>query len=249
MTRLLVSVRDASEASLALAGGAHLIDVKEPGRGALGAAAPEVVGQVLAAVAGRAPVSIALGELADKEDLHSVVPGVAAAKLGLAHMAANPDWPDRWAAAVAGLPPDVLRVAVVYADWRAAGAPRPCDVLAAASPAGCRAMLVDTFGKREGDLFAHLPETELAVLVAEARRRGWLSVLGGSLTSATLRRAAALVPDFVAVRGAACRGGRQGPIDAERVHELAGLLGGTSHGASAAAAPGGVFGTLRAFAT
>ena len=37
MTQLLVSVRDACEAQDALAGGAQLIDIKEPTRGALGA--------------------------------------------------------------------------------------------------------------------------------------------------------------------------------------------------------------------
>ena len=36
MTRLLVSVRSAEEAEIALAGGADVIDVKEPRRGALG---------------------------------------------------------------------------------------------------------------------------------------------------------------------------------------------------------------------
>jgi uncharacterized protein (UPF0264 family) len=38
MTGLLVSVRDAAEAADALAGGADLIDVKEPNAGSLGAA-------------------------------------------------------------------------------------------------------------------------------------------------------------------------------------------------------------------
>ena len=36
MTGLLVSVRSAEEAEIALAGGANLIDIKEPSRGALG---------------------------------------------------------------------------------------------------------------------------------------------------------------------------------------------------------------------
>ena len=38
MTRLLVSVRNGQEAEAALAGGAHVIDVKEPARGSLGRA-------------------------------------------------------------------------------------------------------------------------------------------------------------------------------------------------------------------
>ena len=63
MTGLLVSVRSAAEARIALEAGADLIDVKEPRRGALGAADPAVWKDVCRAVAGRVPVSVALGEL------------------------------------------------------------------------------------------------------------------------------------------------------------------------------------------
>ncbi len=55
MTRLLVSVRSAAEAEIALVGGAALIDVKEPARGALGMADFQVIRDVITAVAGRAP--------------------------------------------------------------------------------------------------------------------------------------------------------------------------------------------------
>ena len=61
--RLLVSVRDAAEAAAALAGGAALIDVKEPARGSLGRADAATIAAVVAAVGGRVPVSVALGEL------------------------------------------------------------------------------------------------------------------------------------------------------------------------------------------
>src|SRR5207244_7336185 len=46
MTGLLVSVRSAAEAETALAGGADVVDVKEPRRGALGPADPSVWKQV-----------------------------------------------------------------------------------------------------------------------------------------------------------------------------------------------------------
>ena len=60
---LLVSVRNAVEAEVALHGGADWIDVKEPKQGALGAAEPETIRSVLETVAGRAPVSAAAGAL------------------------------------------------------------------------------------------------------------------------------------------------------------------------------------------
>ena len=47
MTRLLVSVRSVEEAEAALAGGADLIDVKEPTRGSLGRADDAVIAAIL----------------------------------------------------------------------------------------------------------------------------------------------------------------------------------------------------------
>jgi dihydroneopterin aldolase len=63
MTKLLVSVRDAVEAEDAVVAGAHLIDVKEPRAGSLGAAPLEVIEDVIRTVCGRRPVSAAFGEL------------------------------------------------------------------------------------------------------------------------------------------------------------------------------------------
>src|SRR5438552_1913494 len=59
---LLVSVRSADEVKAALAGGADLIDVKEPAKGPLAPAEAEVVAAVIDKVGGRVPVSAALGE-------------------------------------------------------------------------------------------------------------------------------------------------------------------------------------------
>src|SRR5262245_59925297 len=86
--RLLVSVRSAAEAEAALAGGASLIDVKEPGRGSLGRPDNEIVAAVLRCVAGRRPVSAALGELMDRPALFQL-PGLSYAKWGLAGCARN----------------------------------------------------------------------------------------------------------------------------------------------------------------
>ena len=86
MTGLLISVRSADEARIALAGGADVIDVKEPSRGALGAATPFVWDEVREVVAGCRPVSVALGELLDDEidELAAATAGCEFAKIGLA---------------------------------------------------------------------------------------------------------------------------------------------------------------------
>ncbi len=60
--RLLVSVRSVEEVREALVGGAHIIDIKEPSRGALGAADADVIRAVAAEVPPSIPVSVALGD-------------------------------------------------------------------------------------------------------------------------------------------------------------------------------------------
>ena len=73
--RLLVSVVDAQEAAEAARGGAHIIDAKDPSRGALGAVSARALAGILATCPGSVETSAALGDLADLKELG---PGLAA---------------------------------------------------------------------------------------------------------------------------------------------------------------------------
>lgn len=227
MTRLLVSVRNATEALAALDGGADWIDVKEPARGALGAADAVTIASVVRAVADRCPVSAALGELDGRtlEIAQSVPHGVSLVKVGLAgcggKSAEAREWRDAWTEVSAALPSDVLLAAVVYADWQAAAAPRPTDVLPAALSIGCTTLLIDTFDKRGPTLLDCWSDRELTEFSSQVRQAGLRLALAGSLTLSSIERVLTLAPDVVAVRGAACRAGRAGEVDAARVRELA----------------------------
>jgi uncharacterized protein (UPF0264 family) len=66
MMQLLVSVGSAAEASAALAGGADVIDAKDPLAGPLGPVPIHVLRDIQAAVAGAQPVSAALGDATDE---------------------------------------------------------------------------------------------------------------------------------------------------------------------------------------
>jgi uncharacterized protein (UPF0264 family) len=233
MTGLLVSVRDRQEAETALAGGADLLDLKEPAAGSLGAVAPAVMREVAEWLGGRKPLSVALGELAtlDPKLPGLVPPQVRFAKLGLAGCARTPDWQNHWQHSCERLPPGVSPVAVVYADWAAAGAPTPQQVLAAA----CRlkaatesldTLLIDTFHKHSGGLLDCWPRHALAHFVADVRCRGLKLVLAGSLNMETARAALELEPDLIAVRGAVCRTSRSGRLDPELVAHLRSILAG-----------------------
>lgn len=240
MTGLLVSVRSAAEARLACALGVDLLDVKEPGRGSLGRAEP-VVWREIAALGATQPLSLALGELRDwdAQRSHEIPPGYAFAKLGLSGLADDGAWEARWRRAIARWPPGLSPVAVIYADALDAQAPPAARILPAAGAVGCRAVLVDTFVKGSRRLLDCWTLDELARLVDETRRRGMLAVVAGSLDAAQLAHVLPLGPDYVAVRGAACAGGREAGLSAAPLLTLVQTVRGV---ARAAGSPSGLDG-------
>jgi len=222
MTGLLLSVSDADEAATALAGGADLLDVKDPSLGSLGAASPTIWREVLSVARHRVPTSVALGELLElRESLDiETLARFDYAKLGLAGCGRHSDWHTRRASVLDLLPPSVIPVAVVYADWQGCDAPAPQAILMQVAGMRCGAVLFDTHTKTGGDLFDHIPRAELGRRIADIRASGRLVVLGGSLRGASIARARDLGPNYIAVRAAACRDTRTGPIDLGRVREL-----------------------------
>jgi len=232
-TGLLVSVRSAAEAELALAGGADLIDVKEPRRGSLGAAEPAVWNEVRLAVAGRIPVSAALGELlADfRADYLKQARGLSFAKVGLAGCTATGDWAARWSRVMRALPAGVQPVAVLYADWRTARSPSVEELLPIAASLRSPYLLLDTFDKSAGRLLDHLSLDQLAILSEQAAMHHMRLVLAGSLDEVAIRRLAPLRPAYFAVRGAACGSDRTQAIELARVKRLVEIVR-TSVGAS-----------------
>jgi hypothetical protein len=113
---------------------------------------------------------------------------------------------------------------VVYADWQQAGAPSPASVIEVAADLRCGVVLFDTFDKTQGGLLDYLPVPQLTRLTSQSRQAGLRVVLGGGLCPATIPQILPLAPDYVAVRGAACRRGRTGDLDVARVRELCALL-------------------------
>lgn len=228
MTGLLVSVRDLEEALVACQAGVDLLDIKEPSRGSLGAATPEIWQTIRAAMAKvihrlpREPkLSAACGELADPSPTPtSGLSGFQFAKIGLAGCRNRADWTSRWHRWAESLPSEVASVGVAYADDHAAESPLPRDILLRTAELGARMFLIDTFDKTRGDLFAYMDGPSLTELADLARECGVGLVLAGSLRSDTIPQALEFQPEYVAVRGAACTGGRDGRVDAGRIARL-----------------------------
>ncbi|MCA9267262.1 MAG: hypothetical protein KDA41_02270, partial [Planctomycetales bacterium] len=190
-----------------------------------GCGGPLPLTHLVLTVRDREEASAALGELNNchLSDVLSALAGYRFAKVGLAGAAANPKWRRLWQQAADLLPPGTQPVAVAYADWQSCGAPPPGEVIEAARGRAA-ALLIDTHEKQGRNLlhFANLPM--LSDWQALARESGMLSVLAGSLRQAEIAKVATISPDFVAVRGAVCRGDRTGRVDRSFVAEIVALL-------------------------
>jgi uncharacterized protein (UPF0264 family) len=217
--KLLVSVVSASEALAALEGGADIIDVKDPREGALGAPSPRTLAEVVAAVDGAAPVSVALGDLPDLPHTAALAAcgaascGVDYVKLGLRGVrgldravALVTAVADALAARSAG-GPEVI--AAAYADGAAADPPAfdPALLPELVARTGIAGALVDTLVKDGGGLYGSLPEATVVGLVAATRAAGGRFGVAGQLRAGQLGRVDA---DIVGVRSAVCRGGDRG---------------------------------------
>jgi uncharacterized protein (UPF0264 family) len=227
---LLVSVRSVAEAAAALAGGADLIDVKEPSRGPLGRADGETIAAVIRHVNKWRPVSAALGELVDNESLPSV-DGLDFVKWGLAGCFRRIDWRARLASGLMndGSPRAVI---VAYADWERVEAPPLDDVAEFARPWPGATFLLDTFGKDPAvqgsarpSLLSWLSSATVTQLCRSLHDAGVRVAIAGSLDAEDIKALRCAEPDWFAVRGAVCvQGRRDGAICASRVRELVNLL-------------------------
>jgi uncharacterized protein (UPF0264 family) len=235
--RLLVSVRAAGEVEAAVAGGAEIIDAKDPMRGSLGALESAELARIAREVPEAMPFSIALGDPATPEaavramDLTQAIarrPPELYVKVGFAGVNGAATVRSVLEAAVAAarrsdLQPEV--VAVAYADYGQAGAVEPRMVLDAATAAGARGVLLDTWSKDGRALFAWTAPAEVCRWLDEARSRGLLTALAGSLGLDQMELVRRLNPDVLGVRGAACEEGRTGVISSRLVRRLAAAVG------------------------
>jgi (5-formylfuran-3-yl)methyl phosphate synthase len=224
--RLLVSVVSAQEARRALAGGADIIDVKDPGEGALGAPSPRVLSEVVREVGAAAPISVALGDMPNLPHTAALAARGAAlsgadyVKVGLRGVRELDD-----AAALMRAVADAVgvggdRVSVIAAAYADADALDPPALAPACLPAlvdrtGIAGALVDTFVKDGRGLYGWLSEPELTDLIARTHTAGASFAVAGQLTRGDLCRVAA---DVVGVRSAVCHGGdRAAELDADLV--------------------------------
>jgi uncharacterized protein (UPF0264 family) len=220
---------NAAEASAALAGGADLIDAKNPVTGPLGAVSADDLRDICSAVGGTRTVTAALGDAFNESMIERAacafaIAGAALVKVGFGGLASANHIDRLIVAAVRGALTGSRGtcgvVAVAYADADAGTSLAPTLLTSIAAHAGARGVLLDTADKHGPGVCALVTPHALGSWAAGAHDHGLFVALAGKLMAADLPFVRDCGADIAGVRGAACEGGRTGRVTAERVRLL-----------------------------
>jgi len=201
MTKMLASVRDVREAEIVLKGGADIIDLKDPGNGALGAVAPETIRQVVGFVAGARPVSAACGDLPmEPETIRRQAEAIAETGVDYIKIGFFPsDRSGECIEALAGLAEHKKLIGVLFADHA-----YPDDLQAAFAAARFHGVMIDTADKSRGRLLNHMSPDRIGNFIRAAHDQKLTSGVAGSLEAPDIPRLLVFSPDFLGFRGALC---------------------------------------------
>jgi uncharacterized protein (UPF0264 family) len=243
----LASVTSVAEALAAIAGGADLIDCKDPASGALGGLPLETIRAIRAAVPRANPLSATIGDLASEPEPVAAAAlavsdtGVDYVKVGIFPGGDARATIERLGEAFHGTAAAAARpgrsrgmLSQTGADAASqSGEDRPTagligllladrepdlSLIGLMASAGFKGVMLDTAGKARGALPQVMPRYRLQVFIREAHRCGMLAGLAGSLQLSHIALLASLKPDILGFRGAICRGrDRIGALDPKAV--------------------------------
>lgn len=199
--QLLISVRNADEAALALAAGADIIDLKDPDSGALGALNAEDTQQVLQMVSGRVPVSATVGEdhytldaLLDPIRLRIAL-GVDIIKISVSDLFYRDDFMSEVSALARG---QTKFVAIFFADSEP-----DFDLLPRLHQAGFWGAMLDTRNKHK-NLLQNRASGYLRHFIALSDQYGLKTGLAGSLQPQDIDKLTETNATYLGFRGGVC---------------------------------------------
>jgi uncharacterized protein (UPF0264 family) len=234
--KLLVSAIDCGEARACIAGGADIVDVKNPKEGSLGGHSPEVIKKIRKIVPKSLILSATVGDVPNKPGLVAqaalglAVSGVDYVKIGLCDHFTVQEAIYLVRLLVQAIKPvnKNIKVAVCgYADAALKSYILPKHIPRIVKEAGAQVAMIDTLSKGDGKgLFSFLSEGELLSFSRQSRHFGLQVALAGSLNEEdVIRIRDKKLCDLIGVRTLACRGGkRSSTILAPRVKEIKKLL-------------------------
>jgi len=227
--RLLVSPMNLEEARAAMAGGADILDVKNPKEGSLGANFPWAIREVAKLAEGRVPVSATIGDLEYKPGtaslaaLGAAVSGADYIKAGLLGVRTADQASDMLGSIVQAVKEcDIQKrvVASAYSDFGRVGSISPMLLADVANSSGADVIMVDTAIKDGKSTFEFMTEPELSEFISAGHRLGLEVAIAGTIGFQDLDLLNRVNPDIIGVRGIVCGGDRRNAIKPELVSKL-----------------------------
>jgi len=227
--RLLVSPMNIEEARAALAGGADILDVKNPKEGSLGANFPWMIKAVAELAGGRVPVSATIGDLDYKPGTASLAAlGAAfsgadyikAGLLGIRSAEQAGDMLNNIVRAVKDYDRNKKVVASAYSDYSRAGSISPMLLPAVAESSGADVVMVDTAIKDGRSTFEFMNEQDLKEFISAGQSLGLEVAIAGTIGFEDLDLLKRINPDIIGVRGIVCGGDRKSSVKPELVNKL-----------------------------
>ncbi len=220
-----------TEAQESIAGGADIIDVKNPKEGALGANYPWVIKKIKELTPKNIEVSCTLGDVPNLPGSISLAAlgaaslGVDYIKIGLFGLKTPKEAVfllQQVSKAAKGYNQKIKVVAAGYADAKKIGAIDPLLIPEIAHQAQVDIAMLDTATKDGTTLFDHLTSEQLKTFVDAAHNLGLQVALAGSLRKQDLTIVYSLGADIAGLRGAACTNSdrNNGHITRKLVSEL-----------------------------
>jgi uncharacterized protein (UPF0264 family) len=229
--KLLISPIDELEAKEAIAGGADIIDVKNPKEGTLGANYPWVIRQIRTITPKHLEVSCTIGEVGNFPGSVSLAAygaaslGVDYIKVGLAGIKTTKEalfLLQNVVRAAKECKPKIKVVVAGYADAEKIDAINPMVIPELAHRTQAEVAMVDTAVKDGKNLLDHLNEEQLKSFVDSTHKYGLKAALAGSLRKQDIPIIHRVGSDIVGLRGAACTNSNRntGQITRKLVAEL-----------------------------
>jgi (5-formylfuran-3-yl)methyl phosphate synthase len=211
--KLLISPTNEKEASHAIAGGADIIDVKNPKEGALGANYPWVIRRIKEIAPKNIEVSCTLGEVGNLPGSVSLA-ALGAASLGVDYIKVGLYGVKTPSEAIFLLQnlsraakeynPKIKVAVAGYGDAQRIGSINPLLIPEIAHKSQVEVAMIDTSVKDGKNLFDYLTVKKLREFVDSAHSFGLKTALAGSLRKQDLPVVYSLGTDIAGLRGAAC---------------------------------------------
>ncbi|MFX1514577.1 MAG: (5-formylfuran-3-yl)methyl phosphate synthase [Promethearchaeota archaeon] len=225
--KLLISPRSLDEAQKVIAGGADIVDIKNPAEGSLGAGSPRLIKAVKKLTGDKTEVSAALG------DISVWMPGtIGLAAYGAMQAGANyvkmgalkineQQAIDTAKACVSALNGSCSMVIAAYADASRVNGLSPLKIPQIATSTNSHVAMIDTAIKDGRGLLKNMKTYTLRKFIKESHGYGLKVALAGEVKLAEIELLKSLETDIIGLRSAVCENGqRNASINEARIREL-----------------------------